>query len=66
MYSIRVGNIAILCKHIKEYLIGFKSLTNLIISLACGLLQTRLVYVIDNIKGYKVLLLDLSLMVNKI
>ena len=40
--------------------------TNLIISLACGLLWTRLVYVIDTMEDYKFKSYDFSLIVNKL
>ena len=40
--------------------------TTLIISLIHGLLQTKLMYVLDNMEIFKVLPLQLSLMLNKI
>ena len=40
--------------------------TSLIISVTHGLWQTKLVYILDSMKVYKVLPLDVSLMVTKI
>ena len=52
-------------EHIKGFCVFHISPTTLIISLTHRLLQTKRVYVLDNIECYKVLPLNLSLMVNK-
>ena len=58
--------IAIYQEHFNDYVTFIISSTNLIISLALGLLWTLLAYVINNMEDYNVLLIDLSLIVNAI
>ena len=53
-------------EHINECVTFPISPTSLIIFLTHGLLWTKLVYVLDNMEAYKVIPLNISLMVNNI